>query len=346
VTLDPSDILASLSQPLGVVNARGDVEYANQALRDLLRLSGARSSGPAAPVRVPPGLAARLVKICGRLRSVGLRARFRWTTDDRRAVETFDVHVTHARDNLFVVVFEHISETIEIEEAARRTRSYLDGVLNSLDLGVIGLDDRFNITFVNRDQARLFACTGGEHSLVEVIGAAVASTYPLLTAAQWQDAYERVLVGREVVTHSRVGVPADRAESFYALSVVPLLEGPSRVIGGVVVTEDITRLVRLEDQLRERERLGLVGQIAIALNHEINNPLTAILGVAEMSQQSDTANDAARQAMAKIEKQALRIADVTRRLRKLESIRVVEYFKNGPLMIDLNADGHLIPGED
>jgi len=343
--LDPADVLASLPDPLGVITDQGEVEYANQAFTDLFRRTGGHGAGPPPPVAVSPLLVARLQKICGRLRSVGLRAHFRWTPEDL-ADDTFAVHVTRARDDRFVVLFERISEMVEVEEIYSRTRSYLDGVLNSLNLGVIGLDARFNIAFINKDQASLLERTGGEQSLFEVIGAAVASIYPLLTAAQWEDTYERVVHGRELVTHARVGFPRDQAESFYALSVVPLVDGQTRVIGGVAVTEDITRMVQLENELIEKERLGLVGQMTIALNHEINNPLTAILGLAEISQLSDHLDDTTRRAMAKIETQALRIADVTRRLRQLESIHLTEYLKDGPLMIDLNAGSGLKPAGD
>ncbi len=47
------------------------------------------------------------------------------------------------------------------------------------------------------------------------------------------------------------------------------------------VSEDVTRLVTLETELVRKERLGLFGQMALALNHEINNPLMSILGSAE-----------------------------------------------------------------
>jgi len=340
--LDPADVLASLPNPLGIITAQGEVEYANQAFTDLFRRTGGHAAEPAAQVTAPPLLVARLQKSCRRLRSVGLRAHFRWTPSES-ADDTFAVHVTRARDDHFVVVFERISEMVEIEEIYSRTRSYLDGVLNSLNLGVIGLDARFNITFINKDQATLFASIGGEQSLFEAIGAAVASTYPLLTAAQWTDTYERVVHGREVVTHARIGFPREQAEATYALSVVPLVDEQRRVIGGVAVTEDITRLVQLENELIEKARLGLVGQMAIALNHEINNPLTAILGLAQIAQRSDDLADTTRRAMAKIETQALRIADVTRRLRQLESIRLTEYLKDGPLMIDLTAGSGQMP---
>jgi len=343
--LDPADVLASLPNPLGVITAEGEVEYANQAFADLFRRTSGNEAVAAAPVTVSPLLLARLQKSCSRLRSVGLRAHFRWTPEDL-ADDTFAVHVTRAREDRFVVLFERISEMVEVEEIYSRTRSYLDGVLNSLNLGVIGLDARFNISFINKDQAALFERTGGEQSLFEVIGAPVASTYLLLTATQWADTYERVVEGRELVTHARVGFPWGQPTSFFAVSVVPLVDGQTRVTGGVVVTEDITRLVQLENELVEKERLGLVGQMTIALNHEINNPLTAILGLAQISQESDHLDDTTRRAMAKIETQALRIADVTRRLRQLESIRLTEYLKDGPLMLDLKAVGCVAPVAD
>jgi signal transduction histidine kinase len=86
--------------------------------------------------------------------------------------------------------------------------------------------------------------------------------------------------------------------------------------------------------------------MTIALNHEINNPLTAILGLAQIAQESYDLNETTRRAMARIEAQALRIADVTRRLRQLETIHLTEYLKDGPLMLDLKAGAGVAPVGD
>jgi nitrogen-specific signal transduction histidine kinase len=330
--LSQIDILASLSNPVAVITAVGAVEYANRAFSDLFASVGGEASSVSGSVAVPPVLSGRLQKVCGRIQNVGMRAHLRWTPEDH-ADDTFAVHVTRASEDRFVVVLEPISEMVQIEEIHSRTRSYLEGVLNSLNLGVIGLDPRFNITFINRDQAALFARAGGDCSPFELIGARVATVYPLLTADQWEDAFERVVQAREVVTCARVGLPRDKPESHFALKIVPLVDAQSRVTGGVCVTEEITRLVRLEQDLIEHERLALAGQIVIALNHEINNPLTVILWQAQLAQRST--DEATVRAMATIETQALRIADVTRRLREQERIHLTPYLKNGPLMIDL-----------
>ena len=94
----------------------------------------------------------------------------------------------------------------------------------------------------------------------------------------------------------------------------------------------------LERELARKDRLALVGQMTVALNHEINNPLTAVLGTAESLL---FGKDLAPQTAVRIEtirNNAMRIVEVTRRLRQLEDIHLTEYVQGGPLMLDLQVE--------
>ena len=52
--------------------------------------------------------------------------------------------------------------------------------------------------------------------------------------------------------------------------------------GTVVIFQDLTRMVEMEDQLRRSERLVTVGQLAAGLAHEIRNPLASLSGSIEL----------------------------------------------------------------
>jgi nitrogen-specific signal transduction histidine kinase len=61
------------------------------------------------------------------------------------------------------------------------------------------------------------------------------------------------------------------------------LRGPTgEARGAVAVLRDLSRLRALEAEVRRSERLGALGQMALALAHEIRNPLSAIRGVAQL----------------------------------------------------------------
>jgi len=344
MTVNTDEILATLPKPLCVLSADLEVCFANAAFQELLGDQTGDLQQLTWALGASTMLSRSLRKSCARLGAAGLHNAFRWSpAGDPEAVQTYDVHVTRTTAQQFVVVLDEISEIVQIEEIHSRTRSYLEGVLNNLNLGLIVFDAQFCATFINRDQAELFRRLGVEASMLDLIGAPVGRIHPVLAPAQWDAAFARVVHAGEVVTHAKVGFPADDPDSYFMTTIVPLCDRQGKVAGGVCVTRDITRVVMLENELMEKERQALVGQLAITLNHEVNNPLTAILGTAQLVLSTKNVDPGLARFLRMIESNALRIADVTRRLRELEEIHLTEYLKDGPLMLDLHATQAQVP---
>jgi DNA-binding response OmpR family regulator len=90
-----------------------------------------------------------------------------------------------------------------------------------------------------------------------------------------------------------------------------------------------------EETLARSRRVTSIGETSIALQHEINNPLSALLGHAElmMLEANDTGADT--ESLRVILEQARRIADVVKRLGRLRDPQTVEYAP-GARMLDLS----------
>jgi PAS domain S-box-containing protein len=85
-------------------------------------------------------------------------------------------------------------------------------------------------------------------------------------------------------------------------------------LGGVIVSvRDITTEKKLEQQIVQSERLAAMGAMIGGVAHELNNPLTSILGVSELLQDSQT-TDAARKQIAILQQQARRAAEIVHNL--------------------------------
>ncbi len=67
-----------------------------------------------------------------------------------------------------------------------------------------------------------------------------------------------------------------------SLVTAPLLGSAGEVRGAVAVLRDLSRLKELEAEVRRGERLAALGQMALAIAHEIRNPLTAVRGAAQL----------------------------------------------------------------
>jgi signal transduction histidine kinase len=65
------------------------------------------------------------------------------------------------------------------------------------------------------------------------------------------------------------------------IRAVPVLDDDGEVVEWVGVHTDITDRARVEEQLRQAERLQAVGTLAGGVAHEVNNQMTAVLGFGE-----------------------------------------------------------------
>ncbi len=83
----------------------------------------------------------------------------------------------------------------------------------------------------------------------------------------------------------------------------PLTDAEGKVIGIVASARDVTESKRLEQQLLQSEKLAAIGQMVSGVAHELNNPLTAILGMSDLVRERAT-DDASRRQIELVQKQA------------------------------------------
>ncbi len=92
------------------------------------------------------------------------------------------------------------------------------------------------------------------------------------------------------------------------------------------------------DKTVRQERLKAIKETAATVNHEINNPLTAVLGnIQLLLMRSDELDESLLRKLKIVEESALRIRDVTRKLMNITSDSVTEYIP-GSKMLDLSED--------
>ena len=123
------------------------------------------------------------------------------------------------------------------------------------------------------------------------------------------------------------GVPRGRVEVAYRETCPPADEGPflreeralihevARQVGLLAERQQATQEEeRLRQQLWHVERLGMIGQLAAGLAHELNEPLGSILGFAQLAQRSFGLPDQTGRDLGKVVRAALHARDIVRRL--------------------------------
>lgn len=93
----------------------------------------------------------------------------------------------------------------------------------------------------------------------------------------------------------------------------PLTNAEGKIIGIVASARDVTESKRLEQQLIQSEKLAAIGQMVSGVAHELNNPLTAVLGVSDLLYERSTDDDSRRQ-LQLINKQARKAAELVQGL--------------------------------
>src|SRR4030081_2383883 len=94
----------------------------------------------------------------------------------------------------------------------------------------------------------------------------------------------------------------------------PLCSETGKIDGVIISGRDVTDLKRLEEQLIQAEKLAAMGQMLAGVDHELNNPLTAILGVTELLRERSGADETMLRQLELPHRQARRAARIVQNL--------------------------------
>ncbi len=97
------------------------------------------------------------------------------------------------------------------------------------------------------------------------------------------------------------------------ISIAPLQDSQEQT-GALVVVEDVTSRIRLEEQLQQREKLSSIGLLAAGVAHEVNTPLTGVSSYTQMLLGMLPETDPKHALLQKVRRQAERATNIVNNL--------------------------------
>ena len=157
------------------------------------------------------------------------------------------------------------------------TYSLLRTTLDTAPVGIAAVGTDGRLILINREASRCLESLGldpggdGDLDLIEAFRRGCGSAAPV-----------RALETGRPCGPETVSVERPSGTRFCQVWATPLNDQDGRTRGVLVVCDDVTEARRLEEEVRRKEKLAAVGEMAARAAHEIRNPLASLLGFTQL----------------------------------------------------------------
>jgi signal transduction histidine kinase/CheY-like chemotaxis protein len=211
--------------------------------------------------------------------------------------------VTQQDLDLLERLASHTSTTVlrfRLLRAAERAR--IESLVESLPDGLLLVDTRGRVALGNPTALRLLRALDGpgEGGVLGDLGGAPVG-----------DAVAKVLSGKERIATLDVRGPGGLHQQ---VTVTPVKNVDDSITAAAVLLHDRARDQALNDRLVESERSAVLSRFAGGIAHELNSPLTGIIGFAELLLSDASVPERLRGPIGTIRREGLRVMHTTRNL--------------------------------
>jgi PAS domain S-box-containing protein len=227
---------------------------------------------------------------------------------------------------LLLGVAMDITDRKATEEAMRKSQEFLDAIVDNSHAMIYVKDEEGRYKLVNRRFEEVLHMPRSS-----VVGMTDYDLFPKECAERFRAIDRRVLETNDPVESEDLVPVSGRVLTCLTVKS-PLCDGAGKPRAVCGVSTDITEKKQLEAQLRQAQKMELVGQFAGGIAHDFNRVLTTNLGYSEMMMLRLDPNDQLFSMAKSIRDASLRAKELTRRLLAYSRRQVIH-----PRTVQLNA---------
>jgi len=238
-----------------------------------------------------------------------------------------------------ILTFRDVTSERALESELRSTKEFLERLIDSTVDAIIASDLRGNIILFNQGAERLFGYRGGEvigkKPVWELYEHGVArQIMRMLRSTSYGGVGRLEQTRREIRTRAGEIVPV-------SITASVIYEG-DREVATVGIITDLRERIRMEQRLLQAqqklqitEKQAVVAELAGAAAHELNQPLTSIMGYAQLVQRQSPADAQHLRPIGIILSEAERMAGIVKKIGRLTKYETIDYVGSAR-MIDLD----------
>src|SRR5438876_621991 len=190
-------------------------------------------------------------------------------------------------------------------------KEFNESIVESINVGLMAVDLDGRITRLNSALEEIFSLARDE---------AIGGKVEELFAEDFADTLHQVLGPEGWYLRQTRQIyklhTATRAGRSLVLNIAlaPLWAESDEQTGALVVFENVTQRLQLEEQLQQREKLSSIGLLAAGVAHEVNTPLTGVSSYTQMLLNMLAENDPKHALLQKVRTQAERATNIVNNL--------------------------------
>jgi PAS domain S-box-containing protein len=198
----------------------------------------------------------------------------------------------------------------QMEHQLHKEQEFARRLVDNFPDLILVVDANSHYTFVSPRCQEVLGYELAETANMELGGRTHTEDLPLLLAL-----FADILAGRQSFASLEIRVRHKLGDwRRVRFNFSPLADETGKIEGVVLSGRDVTELKRLEEQLIQAEKLAAMGQMLAGVAHELNNPLTAILGVTELLRDGQGLEESTKRQLELTHRQARRAARIVQNL--------------------------------